>query len=246
MAGETTLDTLFSGALRLVQPARGHGYRFNVDAPLLAREALALGPVRHAIDLGAGCGAAGLALRHLGGCASLTLVERDPWMARLAAGNATPYPPSEVLACDVARLPAIERAELVLCNPPYTPPEHGPGCPEPRRADARGGALSPFLAAAASLLSPTGLALFIYPSQAFPELWRQALACGLHLRQIRLVHGTPDAPARVALAVLGASPCPLRVEPPWIERDARGAPDRDLTAFLAGSHEAGVKKKDEW
>src|SRR5499427_2919498 len=80
----TTEDGLLGGKLTLRQPLRGH--RFGHDAVLLA----AATPARrgeHAVELGAGVGAAGLALaRRVEGLA-VTLVELDPNLAALAREN---------------------------------------------------------------------------------------------------------------------------------------------------------------
>src|SRR5262249_14264343 len=62
---KVTKDALFRGRLTLWQPAKGAGYRANVDAILLAAFAGA-GKVRAAVDLGAGAGAVGLTLLFLG------------------------------------------------------------------------------------------------------------------------------------------------------------------------------------
>src|SRR5262249_23627204 len=64
-----TQDAIFSGRLRLCQPARGAGYRFNLDPVLLA--GFAAGG-EHVVDLGAGCGVLGLALLVLGKAERLT------------------------------------------------------------------------------------------------------------------------------------------------------------------------------
>ena len=55
----TSLDAVLGGRLRLRQPLKGH--RVGHDAILLAAGVLAK-PGEHAVELGAGVGAAGLAL----------------------------------------------------------------------------------------------------------------------------------------------------------------------------------------
>src|SRR5690242_21787994 len=82
---DLTDDAALGGRLRLRQPARGH--RFGHDAILLA----AACPAQHgeiAVDLGAGVGAAGLALVLRVAGLTMHLVELDPELARLAADNA--------------------------------------------------------------------------------------------------------------------------------------------------------------
>ena len=78
-------DAVLDGRLRLRQPRRGH--RFGHDAILLAA-ATAARAGEHAVDLGAGVGAAGLALAARVARLTVTLVEIDPALAALAAENA--------------------------------------------------------------------------------------------------------------------------------------------------------------
>src|ERR1700694_1366058 len=78
-----TDDAVLGGRLRLLQPARGH--RAGHDAILLAAAAP---KARHAVDLGAGVGPAGLALVARGTAGRVTLVEIDSDLAALARQNA--------------------------------------------------------------------------------------------------------------------------------------------------------------
>src|ERR1700724_2916169 len=83
--GAVTEDAVLGGALRLRQPRRGH--RVGHDAVLLAAACPAL-PGEHVVDLGAGVGAAGLALAARAREIAVTLVEIDPDLAALATQNA--------------------------------------------------------------------------------------------------------------------------------------------------------------
>ncbi len=82
---DITEDAVLGGRLRLRQPARGH--RVGHDAILLAAATPALAG-EHVVDLGAGVGAAGLAVAARVPGVSVTLVERDAGLAALAAENA--------------------------------------------------------------------------------------------------------------------------------------------------------------
>src|SRR5436309_2241896 len=85
MSAEVTEDAALGGRLRLRQPRRGH--RVGHDAILLAASC----PARagdDVVDLGAGVGAAGLALATRVEDTSVALVEIDPDLAALAAENA--------------------------------------------------------------------------------------------------------------------------------------------------------------
>ncbi|MGB2598416.1 MAG: methyltransferase, partial [Pseudolabrys sp.] len=79
--GKTTEDGILGGRLRIRQPLRGH--RVGHDAILLAAATGARGG-EHAIDLGSGVGAAGLALAARVPELTVTLVEIDAALCALA------------------------------------------------------------------------------------------------------------------------------------------------------------------
>src|SRR5271155_2633391 len=81
---DLTDDAALGGRLRLLQPRRGH--RFGHDAILLAAATPARDGDRVA-DLGAGVGAAGLALASRVTGARITLIEIDPYLTALAEEN---------------------------------------------------------------------------------------------------------------------------------------------------------------
>src|ERR671936_1368368 len=84
MPAEVTEDAVLGGKLRLKQPSAGH--RVGHDAILLAAACPARAGER-VVDLGAGVGAAGLALALRVADIEVALVEVDAALARLAAQN---------------------------------------------------------------------------------------------------------------------------------------------------------------
>ena len=128
---EPTRDALFAGELVLWQPARGKGYRFNLDPALLAHFAPR---AAHVLDLGAGCGVLGLSLLFLGKAERVTAVEIQSDLAELAGKNAEEngfQDRFEILRGDL-RDTTLPMADAVVFNPPYfragagrIPPESG-------------------------------------------------------------------------------------------------------------------------
>ncbi|MBX3189394.1 MAG: methyltransferase [Labilithrix sp.] len=227
-APATTSDALFGGRVSLLQPARGRGYRVNVDAILLA--AFAAGPrktARAAFDLGAGVGAVGLSLLHLGGASRVTMIESDATLARLASANANANGWSDritVLRGDVedASLAPDGAADLVVCNPPYVPPGRGRP-PAPSRARAKSGPLDVFLDAARRIAGRRARICVVYPAIELTTLLTELRARGLEPKRLRLVHGKEGAPARVALVEsVAGKRGGLAVEAPLVETAARG------------------------
>lgn len=230
IVGATT--TLLGGRLVLAQPARGEGYRVNVDALLLARHALALAPIDHAMDLGAGVGAIGLALLVLGAVRRVSLIERDPHAAALARENAARHEGlADVREVDVRALSPDARVDLVVCNPPYTPKAEGREALGASRDAARRGDLDAFVAAAMRVSSR---ACFVYPAGALPSLLASASTHDATPTAIRLVHASDGVAARVALVTLERGRHEATIEHPWIER-REGLPDADLERFLRGA-----------
>jgi tRNA1Val (adenine37-N6)-methyltransferase len=223
--GQDTQDTLFEGRLALAQPARGSGYRVNVDAVLLAEfAALATRqrPARAAFDLGSGVGAVGLSLLHLGATEHVTLVEIDAALAKLAEANvrANGWPDrAAVVRADVGDLEALPAgaADLVVCNPPYVEPGRGRE-PAAGHARARSGPLSVFLDAARRLAGRRARVCFVYPAIELTTLLVELRARGLEPKRLRAVHGRAQDKARIILIECAAGrPGGLVIEPLLVE-----------------------------
>jgi tRNA1Val (adenine37-N6)-methyltransferase len=244
----TTADAIFHGRVALVQPARGRGYRVNVDALLLAgfaARALAGGaargrPARCAVDLGAGVGAVALALLHLGAAERVTLIEVDEELAQLAEANVRANgwgARTRILRTDVKDVhlgeeTGAEPADLVVCNPPYVAPGRGRP-PAEALARARIGALDAFASAARRLAGRRARVSFVYPAIETTTLVTTLRTRGLEPKRIRPVHGTPGAPARVVLIECAAGRAGgLTLEPALIETDGRGAPSSVVSSLL--------------
>jgi tRNA1(Val) A37 N6-methylase TrmN6 len=126
---DVTHDAALGGRLRLTQPKRGH--RFGHDAILLAAAVPAKSGDR-VVDLGAGVGAAGLAVAARVPGIDLTLIEIDPELTALASQNILTNGFSanaRAVTFDVTSSPPDfiaegllpESADHVLMNPPFNP-----------------------------------------------------------------------------------------------------------------------------
>jgi tRNA1Val (adenine37-N6)-methyltransferase len=230
-------DALFGGRIALFQPVAGFGYRTNVDALLLAAFAgQHRRGTRHAIDLGAGVGAVGLSLFHLGVSARVDFIERDPSLAALCRRNLAANgfeSRGSVFVGDLERSlrsiapELVHGASLVVANPPYVTPERDGRPPAHARSQARQrarhGDLAPFLRAAADALGRRGRACFVYPAHALVDVMALARDAGLEPKRVRFVHGKTNRPARVALIELAfAKAGGLVVDTPLIETGSDG------------------------
>jgi tRNA1(Val) A37 N6-methylase TrmN6 len=240
-ANPTSEDALLGGRLVLRQPLRGH--RFGHDAVLLA----AATPARageHAIELGAGVGAAGLALaRRVEGLA-VTLLELDPDLAALARENAARNLLSErvqAVCLDVAARPAqfaaaglgSDAADQVLMNPPFNAP-HNPS-PDPSRRLARAaspGTLGQWIDTAARLLRPQGALTLIWRADGLADVLA-ALTAGFGAIAIMPIYPKPGAPAiRVLIGAAKASHAPMALLPGLILADSDNKPTAQAQAIL--------------
>ena len=203
-APAVTEDVVLGGRLRLRQPR--HGHRIGHDAILLAA-ATAARPAEHAIELGAGVGAAGLALaRRVPGLA-LTLVEVDPQLCALAAENTRLNQLDDrvrVLALDVGMPGAFAAAGLkpacvqrVLMNPPFHDAVRHNLSPDADRRlayAAAPGTLPLWVDAAARLLTAGGVLTLIWRADELAAVMA-ALAHDFGAIAVLPVYSRPATPA---------------------------------------------------
>jgi tRNA1(Val) A37 N6-methylase TrmN6 len=241
--GEVTDDAVLGGRLQLLQPRRGH--RVGHDAILLAAAAGARAG-EHVVELGAGVGAAGLALALRIEGLRVTLVERDADLVALAADNAARNGLADrvrAIALDVAASAqkfaaaglAAGSADGVLMNPPFNDPARHRQSPHPGRHEAHTGSpdlLPSWLRTASRLLRAEGVFTLIWRAD---ELGRVLGLLGAHQGGISVlpVHPRADQPAiRILVRVHKGSRTPLRLYPGLVLGDPDGRPTGDAEAVL--------------
>lgn len=189
----TTVDPFLGGLLRFHQPK--HGYRFSVDAPLLAGF-VEVRPDDLAADLGAGCGVVGILLAHFYPFRRLVAVEVQDELAGLARQNVQINGLEsriEVRHQDVAEFAAGEAAgsyDLVVSNPPFNKVGATRPSSHRQRAVARQEILldpAGLFAAAARLLRQGGRMGLVHRPWRWPELRRLMEQQGLQPSRVRQV-----------------------------------------------------------
>jgi tRNA1(Val) A37 N6-methylase TrmN6 len=210
--GEIVEDRLLDGRLILRQPRRGH--RAGSDAVLLAAAVpdLGEGPL---LDIGAGVGTIGLAVALAQPELRVVLLERDPDLAVLAAGNIALNHLAQrvaVVTGDIAGPAAALGLKpgsfaCVAMNPPFYPPRGTKASPVPNRraAHVAEDTLEPWFRAARRLLQPGGRIALIHRAEALADVL-DGLATGFGAVAVRPVHALADRPAIriVVTAVLGS------------------------------------------
>jgi tRNA1(Val) A37 N6-methylase TrmN6 len=240
---ELTDDAALGGRLRLLQMRKGH--RFGHDAILLAA-AVAARKGQHAVDLGAGIGAAGLALAARVPGLHVTLVEIDPALAALAAENiARNQMPDRVRAMvlDVTARPQAFATEglgpasvdHVLMNPPFNDPGRQRGSPDPVRRkahEAEPETLVAWIRTASRLLRPKGTLTLIWRADglaAVLENLRRTYG-GVTVLPIHPDRNTPAI--RILVQAVKESRAPLALLPGFFLSDEPGRQSAAANAIL--------------
>jgi len=239
---ETSDDAILGGRLRLRQPLRGH--RVGHDAILLAAAARA---PQHgqAVELGAGVGAAGLALAARVRGLAVTLAEIDPALCALAADNASRNGLAgrvRALTLDVTRTDtfsaaglAAAAADCVLMNPPFNDPARQNVSPDARRRLAHvaaGDTLPRWIEAAAWLLKGDGVLTLIWRADGLAAVLN-ALGAGFGGVEVMPVYPRPNAPAiRVLVRATKGDTGPLATQAGLTLNDSQGKPTTAAEAVL--------------
>lgn len=203
---QETLDTLFEGRLKILQ--KKEGYRFSIDALLLARFADA-GPKDRIIDLGTGCGILPLVLLFRRKAPRIVGVEIQPSLADLARRNAR-------LNRFASRIKIWEKDlkdlgtnrlkgnfDLVLSNPPYRKIGSGRINPDQEKAWARHEVkttLGDVLRVAYHILKDKGRLAMIYPASRAADLMKEMAGFHLEPKRLQFVHSHEKDDARLILA----------------------------------------------
>jgi tRNA1(Val) A37 N6-methylase TrmN6 len=240
-AEEASEDAVLGGRLVLRQPLRGH--RVGHDAILLAAATSAQSG-DHAVDLGSGVGGAGLALaRRIEGL-NVTLVEIDPALAALAAGNAQRNGLAdrvravcldvESSAADfIAAGLAPGSAACVLMNPPFNVAQQA--SPDHARRQAHAATertLERWLRTAARLLRADGVVTLIWRADGLADVLA-ALARDFGAVAVLPVHPKPGAAAiRVLVRGTKGSRAPLALLPGFLLADSDTKPTAVAEAVL--------------
>lgn len=242
-----TVDAFCRGRFRLVQPAKGH--RAGLDAMILAG-AVPSGFHGRLADLGAGAGAAGLAVASRCGEARVRLVERSRQMADCArrslalAENRALAERIDVLEADVtlsgrARVAAglADRSfDFVITNPPFNAPEDRATPDELKRLAhvMEDGLLGAWMKTAAAILAPRGgLAVIARPASLDALL--SAIDRRFGSASILPVHPRADAAAiRIVVRAWRGARGGLEIRPPLVLHGEDGRLLRRTDAVVNG------------
>lgn len=245
---EASIDSFFHGRFALVQPLKG-AHRAGMDALVLAAAVPAAFEGTLA-DLGAGAGAASLAVLARCPQASAVLIENAQEMAACARStlaleqNAAFAGRARVMEADVTLAGAARRiaglverfADFVIMNPPFNDAADraAPAALKARAHVLPRGGLDAWLRTAAALAGKgAGFAAILRPETI------GALLAGLEGRfggiALKPVHASADRPAiRIVARAWRGSRARLSFAPPFVLRDDANRPTALANAITNG------------
>ncbi len=230
----TIHTTLLSGRLQLRQLRAGH--RSGTDAILLAA---CIGAMRGELyDLGAGAGAAGLAVGLRNPDCRITLVEKEPELVAIAQDNISlngMQGRARTALADITIARSRQDAglkpngaDVLITNPPYQSAATSRVSPDALKARAHtfdaeaGSGLEEWVRACAALLRPGGTFAMIHRADALADV---LAACGRRFGGLRILPVHPKhGHAATRLLVLGkaGSRAPLTILPGLILHEQDG------------------------
>ncbi len=237
----TTLDSLFGGQLKILQPIRG--YRFAVDAVLLAGFCTPA-PTDVVVDLGTGCGVIPLILAYRQKGKRIFGIEIQENLDTLAKKNVEINEMEskvEIIHGDfkqIDRYFSPECADLVVSNPPYRKLNTGRINPGKELALARHeilATLDDVLGASRYLLKTRGRLGLIYPAFRLGYLFSRAIEKGFQPKKLKIVYSSPGQTARLVYveAVKGGGE-ELHVDPPFFIYQDNGEYSPEMNRLYSG------------
>lgn len=224
-----TRDVVGQGALTILQHERG--YRFGLDALLLATDLPEVRDGATVVELGAAQGIVSLHIARQFPQVHVVAVERQASLFELLDDNIELNDLRErveAVHADVRhhreRLEA-HSAQLVVCNPPYFRAGERRPSANAQRAAARhelNGTLSDFVDAACYVLEQRGRLKIIVPPLRLADLLQAVDATDLAVESLRFFHSRAHTDAYLVESVLRRGGAPdLKVRPPlYIYRNA--------------------------
>jgi tRNA1Val (adenine37-N6)-methyltransferase len=213
-----TLDAFYRGRVRILQKKKG--YRFSVDAPLLA-DFVRTRPEDEALELGTGSGVISLLLS-VKPFRRVTALEIQADLADLARRNVELNGLGgriEVVEADLRTHEPGRTFDLIFSNPPYIRAATGFLSASAEKSAAKHeihGTIGEILGKTAAWLAPDGRACFVYPEKRRTDFSRAADSLGFRILRFRQVRPRASEPANLFLVELGFATVHPEIMPPLV------------------------------
>lgn len=235
-SAEETLDTFYHGRILILQKKRG--YRFSLDAPLLA-DWVKTRKSDNLLELGTGAGVVSLLLsikpfRHI------TAVEIQPSLADLALRNININGLEEritVICADLRLFDPGEKFDIVFSNPPYIKRRGGQLSPSDEKSVAKHEVtcdIFDIMKKTRDLLKKEGKAYFVYPEKRRSDFINAMECANLRLRAIRFVQHRKELHPALFLAECNFRASETITFPPLILYDEEGRYTSEAEEIFSG------------
>ncbi len=226
---EYTTDTFFNGQLKVIQEPSG--YRFSVDAVLLAHHAIGC-PGEKILDLGTGCGIIPLIMAFKNPALSVHAVEVQSELADLAALNVKENHMQDRIQVYRLDMKSLKPdgiggpVDLVVCNPPYRRKHSGRVNPIQQKALARHeikATLGDVVRTARRMLRTAGRFVTIYAADRTTDLIAQMRNDHIEPKIMQVIYSAWNTDGKLILieGVKGGRPG-LKIAPPLLIYDEDG------------------------
>lgn len=242
---DETLDAFYFGRIKILQ--KKHGYRFSVDAPLLA-DFIQTRSQDRLLELGTGSGVISLLLS-LKAFASITALEVQPSLADLALRNVRLNNLDAkifVRQVDLKTFCSTDKFDVIFSNPPYHVKDTGHVSAVREKAVAKHELecdIFTIMRKTQELLHPQGRAYYIFPEKRRDDFCAALKASKLLIRKERSVVPRTGQAAKHFLTECGYSADKKVVLPPLILYDEEGNYSSEVQEIFRGRRHIVSDKK---
>lgn len=233
---DETLDSFYHGGVRVLQKRKG--YRFSVDAPLLA-DFIRTEPSDEILELGAGSGIISLLLsikpfRHI------TAIEVQEDLAGLARRNVALNGLEDrvrIVEADLRSFDPGKTFDVVFSNPPYIRGRGGRLSRSEEKSVAKHEIkcdICDIMRKTRAFLKEDGRAYFIYPEKRRKDLIDAVNAHGLKLKTVRPIQPREGQAANLFLVECDRVSPKTRFLPPFILYGKDGKYTLEAEAVFSG------------
>ncbi len=223
-AEDETLDSFYHGRILILQKKKG--YRFAVDAPLLA-DFIQTRASDEILELGAGNAIISvlLSIKPFKQITALEIQESLADMARRNLKLNRLEKKVSVICGDLRRYQPGKKFDVIFSNPPYIRKGEGYLSSSLEKSIAKHELecdIFDIIEKTAELLKSEGRAYFVYPAKRRDDFLQAAQKNGLKLKAIRFVHPRRASPPHLFLAECGYQSEKEAVLLPFILYDEQG------------------------
>ncbi len=233
---DETLDSFYHGRILIIQKRRG--YRFSVDAPLLA-DFVQTKETDVLLEIGAGSGVISLLLS-LKPFRRIVCLEVQKGLAGLARRNIELNGLEDkitVVERDLRKCCLRTKFDVIFSNPPYIKKKAGVTSASAEKAIAKHeikGDIFDIMHFTGKSLKREGLAYFIYPARRKEDFDRALETNGLRIKTLRWVHTKRGSAAHWFLAQCDFSSPSAKTRPALFLYDEKGRYTSEMKKIFAG------------